>query len=558
LTIPRTFQKTMAVLASLATVTALASCAQSQRDAGSDTSASTGGGGDFVFAASSDPTMLDPALASDGETFRPARQMFEGLVGTTPGTTDLEPVLATAWKPSADGKSYTFTLRQGVKFTDGTTFDAAAVCANFDRWYNWTGLNQNENISYYYNSLFKGFKTGKTTGIYDSCSADAADSATVKLKQPFAGFVQAMTLPSFSMQSPAAMKQYDADNTTGSEQDVRFSAYATEHPTGTGPFKFEKWERGQSVTLVRNDDYWGDKAKVQRVIIRTIADAKARTQELQSGNVDGYDLVGPADVAPLKQAGFQIVNRPAFNILYLGINQENPALKDVRVRQAINYAVDKAAVVKSTLPEGSKPAKEFMPDTVAGYNDAVNDYAYDLDKAKALLKQAGQEKLTLKFAYPTGVSRPYMPTPEDTFAIIKSQLEKAGITIEPVAKKWNPEYQDLVQSPKSVKDHDIHLLGWTGDYNDPDNFIGVFFGRKSSEWGFTNQQLFDDLNQARQLATQEEQIPVYEKINAEIAEFAPGVPIAHPAPSLAFASGVQGFVPSPIQDEVWNNITVSR
>ncbi|MCW2812275.1 MAG: putative peptide transporter substrate-binding protein [Friedmanniella sp.] len=550
-------KKSLAVLASAAVAASLASCAQSQRDS-STGSSSTANGGDFVFAASSDPAMLDPALASDGETFRPARQIFEGLVGTKPGTTDLEPLLATKWDNSSDGKSYTFTLRTGVKFSDGSDFNAEAVCYNFDRWYNWQGLNQNENISYYYNSLFKGFKSGKTGGIYDSCTADAADKATVKLKDPFAGFVQAMTLPSFSMQSPTAMKQYDADNTTGTEKDVRFSPYATEHPTGTGPFKFEKWDRGQSVTLVRNDDYWGDKAKVARVIIRTISDPKARTQELQAGNIDGYDLVGPADVEPLKAAGFQIINRPAFNILYLGMNQKNKALQDVRVRQAINYAVDKAAVVKSTLPAGSIAAKEFMPSSVAGYNDSVNDYAYNLDKAKALLKEAGQENLELKFAYPTGVSRPYMPTPEDTFAIIKSELEKAGIKVTPVSAKWSPDYLDLIQGDAGTDKHDIHLLGWTGDYNDPDNFIGVFFGKKSNEWGFTDKQLFADLKSARELPSQAEQIPVYKKINADIADYAPGVPIAHPAPSLAFGKGVQGYAASPVQDEVWNNVTVTR
>jgi peptide/nickel transport system substrate-binding protein len=213
------------------------------------------------------------------------------------------------------------------------------------------------------------------------------------------------------------------------------------------------------------------------VIIRTISDPKARTQELQSGSIDGYDLVGPADVQPLKDAGFQIQNRPAFNILYLGFNQKNKALQDVRVRQAINYAVDKAAVVKSTLPAGSVVAKEFMPNSVAGYNESVKDYAYDLEQAKSLLKAAGQDKLTLNFAYPTGVSRPYMPTPEDTFTVLKSQLEKAGITIKPVSAKWNPEYQDLVNGPAGVDKHDLHLLGWTGDYNDPDNFLGVFFGQ---------------------------------------------------------------------------------
>ena len=136
----------IAAIAALALAGSLASCAQSQRETGSTTEQGSGGG-DFVFAASSDPVMLDPAMASDGETFRVARQQFEGLVGTKPGTTELEPLLATEWKASEDGKSYTFTLREGVKFSDGTDFNAEAVCANFDRWYNWTGVNQSENIT---------------------------------------------------------------------------------------------------------------------------------------------------------------------------------------------------------------------------------------------------------------------------------------------------------------------------------------------------------------------------------------------------------------------------
>ena len=547
----------IAAIAALALAGSLASCAQSQRETGSTTEEGSGGG-DFVFAASSDPVMLDPAMASDGETFRVARQQFEGLVGAKPGTTELEPLLATEWKASEDGKSYTFTLREGVKFSDGTDFNAEAVCANFDRWYNWTGVNQSENLTYYYGKLFRGYKTGKTGGIYDSCAAGSPTEATVKLTKPFAAFVQAMTLPAFSMQSPTALKEYNADDTQGTEDDPRFSAYATEHPTGTGPFVFEKWERDQQVTLKRNDSYWGDKAKVEKVIIRTISDPKARTQELQAGNIDGYDLVGPADVQPLKDAGFQIQNRPAFNILYLGINQKNEALQNVKVRQAIGLAIDKAAVVKSSLPEGSVPAKEFMPNLVEGYNDSIEDPAYDVEEAKKLLKEAGEENLELKFAYPTGVSRPYMPSPEDTFAVIKSQLEKAGIKVTPVAAKWSPDYLDMIQGDAGTDKHDIHLLGWTGDYNDPDNFIGVFFGGKSAEWGFDNPTLFKDLAAARELPTRDEQVPAYEKINAEIAEYVPGIPLAHPAPSLAFAKGVEGYVASPVQDEVWNNVTVAR
>jgi peptide/nickel transport system substrate-binding protein len=551
---PKKLRRLGVAVVSLALVGSLAACAESQRDPAGTTT--TGGGGTFVFAASSDPAMLDPALASDGETFRVSRQLFEGLVGAAPGTTDVEPLLATKWETAEDGKSTTFTLREGVKFHDGTDFNADAVCTNFERWYNWTGLNQNENITYYYGKIFRGYKTGKTGSIYDGCTAASPTEVTIKLKAPFASFVQAMTLPAFSMQSPKALEEFDADNTTGTEDDTRFSAYATEHPTGTGPYKFEKWERDQAVTLKANPDYWGDKAKTETVIIRTISDTRARVQELEAGSIDGFDLVGPGDVKALQDKGYQIQNRPAFNILYLAFNQASPALKKVKVRQALNHAIDKEAVLKSSLPPGSKAATQFMPDLVNGYNSSVPTYAYDVAKAKALLKEAGEENLTLRFAYPTGVSRPYMPTPEDTYQALKSQLEAAGIKVTPVAAKWRPDYQDLTSGPQGTTKRDVHLLGWTGDYNDPDNFLGVFFGAKSAEWGFDNPELFKALDAGRALPTLEEQGPAYEKIAGQIAEFAPGVPIAHPAPSLAFAKDVKGYVASPVQDEVWNNVTV--
>jgi peptide/nickel transport system substrate-binding protein len=550
-----------AAAALVASAVALTGCAQSQRDTSSadGSSGSGSGGGTFVFAASSDPVMLDPAFASDGETFRVARQIFEGLVGTQPGTADPAPLLAEKWTGSADGLTWTFDLKQGVKFSDGTDFNGEAVCKNFDRWYDWTGVNQSGNISYYYGSIFKGFKTSddpaKQGGIYGGCTAPSATQATVTLTQPFAGFIQALSLPAFSMQSPTAMEQYDADNTGGTEDDPRFSAYATEHPTGTGPFVLDSWERGQQVTLKPNPQYWGEKPKVDEVIVRTIADGNARLQALQAGDIDGYDLVAPGDIDGLKSGGFQVVNRPAFNVLYLGFNQANPALADVRVRQAISYAIDKDAVISQSLPEGSEPAIEFIPDTVAGYNPDVTTYPYDPEKAKQLLAEAGQSNLTIDFNYPTDVSRPYMPSPEATFTAIQSQLQAVGITVNPVANKWSPDYLDKIQGGS---DHGIHLLGWTGDYNDPDNFLGVFFGQKSNEWGFDDAQLFQALTAARGLPTRDEQIPAYQAINEQIAQFVPGVPISSPVPSLAFAQKVQGYQPSPVQDEVWNTITLSE
>ena len=539
---------------------ALAGCADSDRDDAGGSGGGEGGsggasGGTFVFGASSDPVSLDPAFASDGETFRVARQMFEGLVGTEPGTADPAPLLATEWETSDDGLSYTFTLRDDVTFHDGEPFNAEAVCTNFDRWYNWTGLQQSENISYYYGSLFRGFKDKPAEAVYESCAADDEYTATIALKQPFAGFVQAMSLPAFSMQSPAAMEQYDADNISGTEDDVRYSEYATAHPTGTGPFQFEAWERGQQVTLVPYEEYWGDAAKVDQVVIRTIADGNARRQALQNGEIDGYDLVAPGDLEGLESDGFQIEQRDPFNILYLGMNQAVPALQDIRVRQAIAHAIDKDAVISQSLPEGSEPATQFIPDAVAGHADDVTEYEYDPEKAKALLAEAGQSDLTLDFNYPTGVSRPYMPTPEETFVAIRSQLEAVGITVNPVADQWSPNYLDKIQG---TPEHGIHLLGWTGDYNDTDNFVGVFFGTKSAEWGFDNPELVAALTEARGIPTREEQVPAYEDINRQVMEFLPGVPLAHPVPSLAFAPEVKGYQTSPVQDEVWNAVTVEE
>ena len=134
-----------------------------------------------------------------------------------------------------------------------------------------------------------------------------------------------------------------------------------------------------------------------------------------------------------------------------------------------------------------------------------------------------------------------MPAPEDTYQVIKTQLEKAGIKITPVAAKWSPDYLDMVQGDKGTDKHDIHLLGWTGDYNDPDNFLGVFFGRKSSEWGFDNPKLFKDLADARELPTRDEQIPAYKEINAEIADYAPGVPLGPPGPVAGVRQGRPGL-----------------
>ncbi|MGA8257283.1 MAG: ABC transporter substrate-binding protein [Nocardioides sp.] len=530
----------------------LTGCADSDRD-------SDGGGGDgeasgtFVFAGSAEPETLDPFYASDGESFRVARQIFEGLVGTVPGTADPAPLLAKEWTTAEDGLSYTFSLETGVKFHDGTDFNAEAVCANFDRWYNLPESAQGDDIAYYYATLFRGFATGPKSdaAIYESCTADGDDSATIALKSPFAGFISALSLPAFSMQSPSALEQFQDD----SAQDPRQSEYATARPTGTGPFTLEAWNRGTDVTLARNDDYWGEKAKVEKAVVLAIDEPKARADALRNGDIDGFDLVGPADLAALESDGLQIQERAGFNVLYLGMNQQAKPLGDLKVRQAIAHALNIPEIISNSMPEGTPAAIEFIPDLVAGYTEDVTRYEFDQDRARQLLKEAGASNATIEFNYPTGVSRPYMPDPEATFNIIRTQLEAVGLKIKPTADQWSPDYLDKIQG---TPNHGIHLLGWTGDYNDTDNFLGVFFGAATDEWGFENQGIFDALKAAREIPVLEDQVPLYEEINKEVMDFLPGVPLAHPVPSLAFAADVEGYQTSPVQDEVWNTVTVGE
>ena len=325
-----------------------------------------------MFAGSAEPVTLDPFFASDGESFRVARQIFEGLVGTMPGTADPAPLLAKEWEVGEDGLTYTFSLEEGVKFHDGTDFNAEAVCFNFDRWYNMPESAQTDDLTYYYAALFRGFATGDRAeeAIYESCSADDELTATITLQSPFAGFISSMSLPALSMQSPTALEEYQDDAATN----PRNTEYSTERPVGTGPFTLESWERGEQVTLTANDDYWGEPASIDEAVVVAIAEPKARADALRNGEIDGYDLVGPADIGPLEGDGFQIVNREAFNVLYLGMNQKQAPLDDPKVRQAIAYAINRDEVVSASLPEGTQTATQFIPEVVNGFADDVPTY----------------------------------------------------------------------------------------------------------------------------------------------------------------------------------------
>lgn len=539
---------TTVLAASVAVSVALAGCQSKREDDPSGSSKKD----KLVFGVAGDAKTLDPALASDGESFRVARQVFEGLVRAEEGGTKIIPGLAESWTPDAAGTTWTFKLKSGVKFHDGTDFNAEAVCANFNRWYNWSGLFQQEDISAYWQDVFGGFAKNESQvlpqSLFKSCAAKDASTVDIALTSVTSKFPAALALPAFSMSSPKALKDFEADKIGGTADNITYPPYAQEHPVGTGAYKFVKWDHtAKTVELVKNDAYWGEKAKIKTLIFQTISDLTARKQALRNGQIQGYDLVAPADVKPLKDEGFKILTRPAFNVLYLTLNQDgNPALKNLKVRQAIAHAINRQAIVDSKYPEGSSVALQFQPPGLDGYNDAVTKYDYSVDKAKALLAEAGVKNLKLRFHYPTEVTRPYMPAPKDIFELIAADLKAVGIEVTPIALKWSPDYLNAVTS---TNQHDLHLLGWTGDYSDAYNFIGTFFSREKAEWGMKDPALFAEYKKADSEPDLAKRVDMYKALNAKMMEILPGVPIAHGPPSLVLAKDLAGVKASPLTDE---------
>jgi peptide/nickel transport system substrate-binding protein len=526
------------VLATVTLAATTAAFAASSRSHAKDT---------LVFGASADPVSLDGSLANDGESIRVIKQIVETLVAQSPGTSTLVPDLATSWKQSADGKTWTFALRRGVKFHDGTPFNASAVCANFERWFNYTGALQSPGVSYYYNLVFSGFKTGDTAknALYRSCQAKGSNTAVIKLTRSFGPFLGALTLIPFGIQSPTAMKRYGANNGSLSKDGafVPSGTYSTQHPTGTGPYKFESWRVGDKLTLVRNDAYWGKKAFLRRLIFRPIPDNSARLQALQTGEIDGYDNVAPQDVATVQRNGkLKVIDRPSFNVGYVTINRAIKPFDDLRVRQAVAYGLDRAAVVQAFYAGRGTVASQFQPPAVMGFNPAVAKYAYDPDRARRLLQSAGLTlPVEVEFWYPTDVSRPYMPAPSRNFQAFAASLEKAGFKVVPRSAPWRPDYLAHVLEGTGGA---LNLLGQTGDYADPESFLGIL--RSNVQFGLAKDDpLYKRLDAALREPNQAKRAALYKSINASIAISLPGVPYVNTKPALAFAKNVVGFRPSP-------------
>ena len=345
--------------------------------AGAGTRAADQSGGRFVFGTDVDPIVLDPALSSEPSSARVENQIFESLVDLAPGGTRVVPKLATSWQTSNERRTWTFLLRRGVKFHDGTPLNARAVCFNFERWSHFEGSLQR--AAYYWAFIF-GSKPSDS--LYRGCEAVGELTVRLHLARATTSFLAALAFPSFGISSPIALRKYDAD---AGEADANGAfdpagTYGTAHPTGTGPFVFKSWRRGADVVLVRNRRYWGKQAKLDRLVFRPIVDGLERVRALQRGTIHGLDVdlayVGATSTIK-RDPKLKLLPRPSSNVGFVAMNQQIAPLDKPLVRQAIAYGLDRRTVVRSFYSGRGQVADQLLPPIFVGHARKVRRYPFD-------------------------------------------------------------------------------------------------------------------------------------------------------------------------------------
>ena len=497
----------------------------------------------LVFGRNKDAVRLDPAVVTDGMSLNVARVVLEGLTQYRRGSFDIEPGLATSWTLTPDGKVWTFVLRHGVKFQDGTAFDAAAVKTNFDRWRlrNDPLHTQLKGDYSYYESQFGGFP-----GVIAGVRVLAPDKVQIVLTKPVAPMLANLAMPSFGMSSPSAMRAKGEDYFTA--------------PVGTGPYQVVEWVKDDHITLKAFDGYWGKKPHIKTVILRDIPDAATSLIALQKGEIDGWEYPQPDDLTRIaKDPSLHIYHMPPNNIMYLAINNLKPPFDNVLVRRAINEAIDARALVKNFYDPSAQVADEFLPAAIWPHGVKVT-YPYDPADARRLLAAANYPNGFSTTLWYMTVPRPYLPQPQRVAEAIQANLRAVGINAKLEGFEWGT-YLQRVQNAEGT----LALFGWTGDNGDPDNFLYVILDRDSANPPgaqnvcFWKAPAFHSLvTQAQIVTDRATRAALYDRALQLVHDQAPCVPLVHTSPPIVFNTRVHGYVPEPDSAEVFQELSIVR
>jgi len=464
----------------------------------------------LIYAQGAEPRGLDPALVDDGESAKVMCNIYEGLLKYNKDSTKVEPSLAKSWVVSPDGLTYTFKLQEGVKFQDGTDFNADAVKFNIDR-----QLPPQATADMCYASFV--FGSVKNVEVVDQ------NTVRINMKSPSTPFLSNLAMVMAApMISPKALK----DNNNNVNQ----------APVGTGPYKFVKWEKDQDVVLVRNDEYWGTKALTKNVIFKFIKDNSARVVALNNGEADMIDGIDATVVKQITDAGNKIFQAPGMNINYMAYNTSRKPFNDPKVRVALSQAVNVPELVKSLYQGYSQQANSILPTFMNGYDKSVTQVAYDPTAAAKTLKAAGLTSVhMITYTNP----RPYNAATGQVLAeAIQGYLSKVGVTVKIDSYDWST-YKAKVKGG----DYDIAFYGWIGDNGDPDNFMNLLSDPDPSMniALYKNPQFNSLIAKGLTTPAGAERNAIYTQLEKIVAADAAWLPISHALTLCAYRPNVQNF-----------------
>ncbi|MGI5400724.1 ABC transporter substrate-binding protein [Streptomyces sp. CA-135486] len=413
----RSIARAIAIPAAVLLLLGTAGCGSGDSGPAKPGAGGSGRGGTLVIGATG--KLPNPDTVIGGAGFEGKRlvsfQLYEGLTRYDLSKTDAPPeitgALATAWKVAADNKTWTFTLRKGVTFQDGTAFNADAVIFNLDRYLN-------KKSQYYTDAL--GAAAGEYAGDITSYRKLGEGRVQLVTKQPNGHFTE--DLAHVLIASPTAVRK------TGTKNFAR-------HPVGTGPFAFTSQKEGQQIELAAHKNYWRGAPKLDKLVIKSLPDAAARTAALRSGDVNWIEYPNPDDIDSLKADGATIATNSYDHLWYWILDTSKKPWKDPRVRRAANYAVDRAAIAEKLLHGTADPAAQAAPRATFAYDKSGDTYAYDPAKARKLLAEAGYDKgLSTTVTVPTGGSGNLLPVP--IAEAIQRDLGAVGIKVEIRTTDW--------------------------------------------------------------------------------------------------------------------------
>ncbi|MCC6799057.1 MAG: ABC transporter substrate-binding protein [Anaerolineae bacterium] len=526
----------------------------------------TAQGNTFTFGEFGNAVALDPAIVTDGISFRVTVQGCEPLLQFADETTIPRPGLAESWTASDDGLVWTFKLREGIMFHDGTPFNADAVVYNFERWrFTDHPTHFPEVVFEYYSSMWNGFDDDS---IITNVEATSEYEVTFTLSEPNGGMLNTLAMPMFAISSPAAIEAAGAAYGTPS---VGYSC--------TGPYKFVEWISDDHITLTRNEDYWDEiSGNVDTIIYRVIPNAAARFAALQAGEIDAFEQPNVEDLPAIESGdNTYVLMRPPLNVFYLAFSYRIKELRDPLVREAISLAINRQEIVDAFYPPGAVVATTMIPPSLWGYNPDVPAVPYDPDLAMELLAEAGypdgfsevtllgvdennnvtdEEVGTIPFTlYFMPVQRPYNPDGLGIGEAMASYLAAIGldVTLDQVG-----DWSAYLAARSNGELTGLYQLGWTGDNGDPDNFLGYFYLNQPvpQEGYYQNEEVSQLLRQARSMTEQSEREPVYQQVDQIMHDEVARLYIAHSGVPLAFSNRVSGYIPNPLATEHFKYVSV--